>query len=71
MVYNCVIFTIYLGFNKGKDHKETPAHILIFTITALLGYVCVNVLVYRSPILSNILGMSAKYWKNIYPSVIW
>lgn len=63
--------TVYLGFIMGKDHKESPAHILIFTVTALLGYVCVNVLVYRSSISSNIIRNVGKYWRNTYPSVIW
>lgn len=51
--------TIYLGYAMWKDNAEPLPHILIFTVTALLGYVCVNVLVYRSPIVSNLLGMSA------------
>lgn len=53
------MLTIYLGYTMWKGNEELPYNIIIFIITALLGYTCVNILVYRSPVVSNLLGMSA------------
>lgn len=50
------IYTAYLTFEEGKN---TLLNTLIYTITALLGYLSVVSLAFRKPISGNVLGISA------------
>lgn len=51
--------TLYLGWEMWETGKQPFTAVCIFVLTVFLGYMCVSVLVGRSPIWSNVLGMSA------------
>ncbi|PQL95845.1 nicotinamide riboside transporter PnuC [Apibacter adventoris] len=51
--------TLYIGISDLQTGKIPFYVTVISMITVILGYICVSVLVSRSPVFSNVLGMSA------------
>lgn len=51
--------TLYIGISELQTGKNPYYVSIISMVTAILGYFCVSVLVNRSPVFSNLLGMSA------------
>ncbi len=53
------ILTVYSAYWSWSEQADSLINIVVFAVTALIGYLCVVALAFRRPLSGNVLGVTA------------
>lgn len=54
-----VVLTVYVTYQTIQARTDSTLNVIIYAVTALLGYLCVVSLAFRKPLSGNLLGITA------------